>query len=287
MPEIAYIKGTFMPIDQAVVPIEDRGYYFGDGVYELIASYHGRLFCLEAHLDRLQKSLVALSFPPVSISMIRQTVGEIYDRGQFERAAVYVQISRGVGPREHGIPENCEPQIIMTVRRVKEKPKQYREHGASAITMPDFRWGRCDIKTIQLLPNIMAKQRALDAGAFDAIFVSKDNIVREATSSNVFIVKNRRLTTHPLSRHILSGVTRSVIMDICRQSDIPVDESFFGVDGLMDADEVFLTGTVTELLPVVKINETPVGDGRVGPVSKQLYQKLLEQIQKGRTCRLA
>jgi D-alanine transaminase len=280
MPEIAYINGTFLPVDQAVVPIGDRGYHFGDGVYEFVASYNGRLFCLEEHMDRLQRSMTALSFPPVSIASIRQTVCELYDRGGIDRAAVYIQISRGIAPREHGIPKECDPQIVMTVRKVREKPKQYREHGASAITVSDFRWGRCDIKTIQLLPNVMAKQKALDAGAFDAIFVSEDNIVREATSSNVFIVKNRRLATHPLTRHILNGITRGLILDICRQSNFQVDESFYTIEDLHAADEVFLTGTTTELLPVVTVDEKPVGEGKVGPVSKQLYQKLLERIKE-------
>lgn len=280
MPEIAYVNGAFLPLDQAVVSIQDRGYYFGDGVYELIASYNGRLFCLEAHLERLRRSMEALFFPPVSINRIRQAINTLYEQGGIERAAVYVQITRGIAPRDHGIPKKCDPQIIMTVSKVKEKPKIYRQQGVSAITVPDLRWKRCDIKTIQLLPNIMAKQKALDAGAFDAIFISEDNIVREATSSNLFIVKNRRLATHPLSRHILAGITRQVIIDICEESNCPVDSNAFTLEALKDADEVFLTGTTTELLPVVKVDQKPIGDGKVGPVSKQLYQKLLKRIEK-------
>jgi len=274
MPELAYLNGEFLPTDKALVPIEDRGYQFGDAVFEFIASYNGRLFYLEEHLDRLDRSLKGLFFPPVSRETILKAVLTLFEKAEIERAGIYIQVSRGVSPRNHAFPDDVHPQIVMTIRQVEEKPPELRKNGAAAITVEDFRWGRCDLKTVQLLPNVLAKQKALAAGVFDAIFVSSEGVVREATSSNMCIVADGTMITHPLTPQILPGITRMVVIDLCRELDIPVSERFFKTDALYGAEEAFLTGTVTEVLPIVTIDGHRICDGQVGPVTARLYDAL-------------
>jgi len=277
MPELAYLNGEFLPIDKALVPIEDRGYQFGDAVYEFIASYNGRLFYLEEHLDRLDRSLKGLSFPPVSRETILKAVLTLFEKAEIQRAGIYIQISRGASPRNHAFPDDVHPQIVMTIREVEEKPPELRKNGAAAITVEDFRWGRCDLKTVQLLPNVLAKQKALTAGVFDAVFVSSEGVVREATSSNICIVADGTVITHPLTPQILPGITRMVVIDLCREVDIPVSERFFKTDALYGAEEAFLTGTVTEVLPIVTIDGHRIGDGQVGPVTTRLFEALRQR----------
>lgn len=271
MPELAYVNGKIMPIEQACVPIEDRGYQFGDAVYEFFASYGGRIFAMEAHLDRLERSLGALAFNPIDRNHIRNAIMKTFQQAGYDRAGIYLQISRGVAPRNHAFPPGVPAQIIITVRPVPETAQELLTNGAKAITVTDIRWGRCDIKTVQLLPNAWAKQQAIDAGANDAIFISKEGIVREGTASNVFIAKNGILLTHPLTPHILPGITRAQVIDICKNQDIEVREDYFDQSTMMEADEVFLTGTVTEVLPVTRIIDQPIGDGKPGPLAQKLF----------------
>ena len=277
MPELAYLNGEFLPIDKALVPIEDRGYQFGDAVYEFIASYKGRLFYLEEHLDRLDRSLKGLSFPPVSREAIRKAVLTLFEKAEIQRAGIYIQISRGTSPRNHAFPDGVNPQIVMTIREIEEKPPELRKKGAAAITVEDFRWGRCNLKTVQLLPNVLAKQKALAAGVFDAIFVSPEGVVREGTSSNICIVADGVVITHPLTPQILPGITRMVVIDLCRELNIPVSERFFKTDALYGSEEAFLTGTVTEVLPIVTIDGLRIGDGQVGPVTTRLFEALRQR----------
>ncbi|MEW6671992.1 MAG: D-amino acid aminotransferase [Thermodesulfobacteriota bacterium] len=277
MPELAYVNGAFLPIEKAMVPVEDRGYQFGDAVYEYIASYNGRLFFVEAHLDRLKRSLDALAFPTVSIEKIRAAVNELFHRAGLPRVGVYIQISRGVAPRNHAFPNAAEPQLVMTIRKVKEIDPALRETGAFAITVRDFRWGRCDIKTVQILANVLAKQKAIDSGAYDAIFVAENGVVREATSSNVFIVEKGTLVTHPLTENILPGITRAVLLSCAKEIHLEIAERFFGKEELYAADEVFLTGTTTEVLPIVKIDGKPIAGGGVGSRTRRLEEALRQK----------
>ncbi len=276
MSELACVNGRIMPIEEAMVPIEDRGYQFSDAVYEVIATYKGRLFLLERHLERLEKSMRDLAFPQLSRDRLRDTILELRQQSGFERAAVYVQISRGVAPRNHPFPHQATPQIVMTVRQAPEIPSELVRDGIRTITVKDIRWGRCDIKTVQLLPNVLAKQQALDAGAHDAIFISAEGVVREATSSNLFIRSGDRLHTHPLTPAILPGITRAVLIELCRERAIAVDEHYFNEQEMMAADEVFLSGTLSEVLPVTRINAQIIGDGHPGAMAREL-KALLEQ----------
>lgn len=273
MSELTYLNGKIMPTSEAMVPVEDRGYQFGDAVYEYVASYNGRFFCMEEHLARLQRSMQELDFPKVSNEKVRNALMSLFKQAQLPRAGVYIQISRGVAPRDHGYTNKTEVQMVMSVHDLPET-HPLAEKGAFVITMEDFRWGRCDIKTVQLLPNAMGKQKALDAGVHDTIFVAEDQTVREATSSNVFIVKNGKAVTHPLTRRILPGITRIVILSACKELNIPVEERLFKTDELYGADEVFLTGTTTEVLPIVKIDNQTISAGTPGTITRQLYKEL-------------
>jgi len=280
MPELAYLNGKFMPIEEAMVSIEDRGYNFGDAIYEVVNSYNGGFFGLEEHLDRLERSLRELSYPPISRDKIRDGMLELLKRSEMDRAGVYLQISRGVAPRLHAYTDVKEPQIVMTVRGVKDVPAELRENGVSAITVKDIRWGRCDIKTVLLLPNCMAKQQALEADAYDAIFVTEEGIVRETTISNAFIVKDGVVVTHPENQNILNGITRIMTIDCCRELDLPLEERFYTSDDMFSADEVFFSGTTIEVLGVVNIDNRAIADGKVGPVTRRLYEALHAKTPK-------
>jgi len=273
MPELAYLNGKIMPIEKAFVPIEDRGYQFGDAVYEYIASHDGKLFFVDDHLARLERSLQELSYPSISMQMIKSGIFDLFKKSQLKKVGVYIQISRGVAPRSHGFSNNEPMQIIMTTRLLPDI-HPHAKNGIRAITMEDYRWGRCDIKTTQLLPNCLSKQKAVDKGAYDTIFISKDNIVREATSSNVFIIKNNRVFTHPLTNNILPGITRKTILEICRDKEIAFEESFFTLEQLYAADEVFLSGTTTEVLPVIAVDSKDIANKKPGQLSQVLFKEL-------------
>ena len=278
MPELAYLNGEFIPISEARIPIEDRGYQFGDAVYEFIVSYNGKLFCLEEHLDRLIRSMTELSFTPIPKEKIRTAVLELFNRSGLKRASIYIQISRGVAVRNHTFSKKLAAQTVMTIRQSKEIPAKYKKTGVALMTLQDFRWGRCDIKTVQILPNALAKQKALDAGKYDAIFVGENGRVREATSANVFILNGEKIITHPSSHDILPGITRCVVINLCRELNIPVQEKFYQIEELYSSTETFLTGSTTEILPVISVDEHAIGDGKVGPITKRLITAFKKRI---------
>ena len=273
MPELAYLNGEIMPVEKAFVPIEDRGYQFSDAVYEYIASHAGQLFRKDDHLQRLENSMKGLLFPAVSMKTIEKAIQDLFEASQLERAGIYIQISRGTASRNHAYSNKGPVQMVMTIKELPDAHK-HAQSGVAVITMEDFRWGWCNLKTVQLLPNVLAKQRAVDKGVYDTIFISDKGVVREATSSNVFIIKDGKAITHPLTRNILPGITRKVILKICREQDIVVEERFFNTPELYGADEAFLSGTVTEVLPVIKIDDQTIGQGTPGPVTRKLYKKL-------------
>ena len=279
MPELAYLNGKILPISETYVSIEDRGYQFGDAVYEFIASYNGKMFCMKEHLDRLQHSMKGLLFPEVDRNFIEQAVYELFEKAQIARAGLYIQISRGVAPRDHAWAKDIKVQITMTIKEVKEYSSKLREDGIDIITIQDERWSNCDIKTVQILSNAMAKQKAKSQGAFDAIFVSKDGIVREGTSSNFFIVKDGGIITHPLTKNILPGITRMVIKDLAGDLGIKVQEKFFSKTDIFSASEAFLTGTVTEILGIKTIDGIQIGIGKSGEITQKLYKALREKAE--------
>jgi D-alanine transaminase len=278
MPNLAFINGRFMPLEHATVSIEDRGYQFADGVYEVIRTYRGVPFQLHAHLQRLERSAGAIGLPmPYSISEWTDYVTEALQRGGFEESKLYLQLTRGVAPRDHVFPALITPTAVMTVREMHPLDPTLRSRGVSALVMEDVRWHRCDIKSTNLLANVMAKQRAREVGAFEAIFMRQGRVT-EGAVSNVMAVHRGRLITANETERILSGVTRAVVLGLARKAGISVEERELTVEELRGTDEIFLTGTTVEVLPVIRLDERSVGGGRPGELTILLHQKFIESL---------
>ena len=270
MPNIACLNGQFLPLEEATVSIEDRGFQFGDGVYEVIRVYGGRPFRLGLHLSRLVQSAHAISLPlPTQIQKLESLIFEGLKKCSYSECKVYIQVTRGVAPRDHLFPGKPLPAFVMTFREMVELPAAYIEHGVSVITRPDLRWGRCSIKSLNLLPNVLAKQEASQANAFEAILI-KDGVVTEGTASNVALMKNGNLVTPALSDHLLAGVTRQAIIELAKKDGLVVEERTVKEMELNEADEIFLIGTTIEVVPISKLNGKAVGDGVPGRVTQRL-----------------
>lgn len=276
MAETAFINGRFLPLAQASVSIEDRGFQFGDGVYEVIRTYRGQPFKLDAHLARLNRSAEALGLrDPYGLERWRDYIAEGLRLAAFREAKIYIQITRGAAPRDHAYAPNLEPTTVMTVRELHPLATDVQTAGVAAITVEDIRLGRCDIKSINLLPNVLARQQAKVAGVFEAILV-KDGEVTEGSVSNVIVVEKGTLITAPEGPRILSGVTREVVLALARKEGLAVKEQYPSRAQLSGASEVFLTGTTVEVLPVVRIDGRPIGGGEPGPVTRSLAKRFLE-----------
>lgn len=280
MQDIVYFNGEFMPISEAHISIEDRGYQFADGVYEVIAVYNGRPFKLAEHFERLEHSAQALEIEVSDYQRLIDDSKELLKKNQIADAKLYIQVTRGTVTRAHAYPDNLQPNIVMTVRPLNRPPEEYFRSGVKAITLPDDRWSRCYIKSIALLPNILAKKKAKRAGAFEAILV-RDGFAMEGTSSNLFIVSDGTIITPPATNYILNGITRRTIIELAGELGLPVAERSISRDDLMDADEVFLTGTTTEVMPVVEVDGSKIGNGLPGPMTGTL-QKHYENLVTGK-----
>lgn len=270
MPDIGFVNGQFMPLAEAKVPVEDRGYQFGDGVYEVIRTYRGVPFRLEAHLARLERSAKAITLSlPFGTGDWVQYVAEGLRLAGYAECKIYMQVTRGVAPRDHAMPADLSPTVVMTLREMRELDEEVRHAGVEAMTMEDLRWGRCDIKSINLLPNVLARQRAKQAGAFEAILLWNGEVT-EGAVSNIMTIQSGVLRTPPLGRRILEGVTRGVVLELARNAGVSVEERRLDAQELRAADEVFLTGTTVEVMPVVRLDSAPVGDGCPGAVTRML-----------------
>lgn len=268
MPNIAYVNGQFSPLEQATISIEDRGFQFGDGVYEVVRTYGGVPFRLHDHLLRLESSARAVSIRvPLTGTEWEALIREGVQRSQYAECLVYIQLTRGVAPRAHLFPSPANPTVVLTFREIGTAAGVLLRQGVSAVTLPDLRWGRCSVKSLNLLANVLAKQEALDAGAMEAILV-KDGLVTEGCSSNVCLVRDGKIITPPLSDQLLAGVTRAVVLELARKTGIVVDEREVPQEELTRADELFLIGTTIEVLPVSTLNTVPVGDRIPGPVTQ-------------------
>lgn len=268
MPNIAYVNGQFSPLEQATVSIEDRGFQFGDGVYEVVRTYGGVPFRLHDHLSRLESSAKAVSIPvPFSGAEWEPLIREGLQRSRYAACLVYIQLTRGVAPRAHLFPSPASPTVVMTFRAIPETDGGLQRHGVPAVTLADLRWGRCSIKSLNLLANVLAKQEARDAGAMEAILV-KDGLVTEGCSSNVCLVRDGNIITPPLSDQLLAGVTRAVALELARTIGIVVDEREVPQEELTRVDELFLIGTTIEVLPVSTLNGVSVGARIPGPVTQ-------------------
>lgn len=272
MPNIAYVNGQFSPLEAATIPVEDRGFQFGDGVYEVVRTYGGVPFRLYDHLSRLESSARAVSIPvPLSRTEWEALIREGVQRSHHAACMVYIQLTRGVAPRAHLFPSPSKPTVVMTFREIPAPGGALQQRGVPVVTLPDLRWGRCSIKSLNLLANVLAKQEARDAGGMEAILV-KDGLVTEGCSSNVCLVRDGTIITPPLSDQLLAGVTRAVVLELARKHGIAVDEREVPEEELTRAGELFLIGTTIEVLPVSTLNGVPVGHRIPGPVTRTVSE---------------
>ena len=269
-----YLNGEFLPKDRATISVDDRGFLLSDGIYEVTPAYRGRLFRIEQHMRRLRHGLDALrieydseGLPEMHADLIAATSLDTEDV-----AIVYLQITRGAAPRTHHFPPEGTPPTVYAFAQAYHRPESARwEQGYEAVTVPDDRWARVDIKSIGLLPNVLAQQAAAEAGVADALLV-KDGVALEGSHNNLFAVFDGVVTTHPATHQILHGVTRAYVIELAKGQGLPVEERPVPLEEIRAADEIFFTGTTTEVRPTVRLDGQPVGSGKVGPVARALYE---------------
>lgn len=278
MSEIAWINGEFLPLERAMVHVEDRGFQFADGVYEVVRTYNGKPFAIQEHMARLFRSLDAIQLDPgIAREKLEHVIHEAIARAGFPESLVYLQITRGPAPRHRGFPAKPTPTVVLTVRALKSSA-YLRETGVSIICVPEIRWSRCDIKSVGLLANVLAYQSAKQAGAYDAIFVTDDGIVTEATAANIFAVRGGTLVTPPKSASLLPGVTRDKILQAGAALGIAGQEEAISKSVLCGADEVFLTSTTAEVVPVIAVDGQQIGNGQPGKISRRVCEKFLDMF---------
>jgi len=266
--------------------VDDRGFLFADGIYEVIHSYEGHLFQMDAHLQRMEHGLRFLHIAVDDVRAMREVAEQlIVENGLISgEATVYVQITRGSAPRTHGFPPASTPPTVYAAATQYVPQRDQAEEGIAAILVPDLRWARCDIKSVALLPNVLARQRAIEAGVADAVFV-RDGVALEGTSSNFFGVFNGEVVTAPKTNYILPGITRDVVVGLCAEIGVPVHEAPILEHQLGKAEELFLTSTTVEIRPIVQLSDQPVGTGTPGPVTRRIQQAFRDLISdlKGST----
>lgn len=273
---IVYLNGQYLPKSEARLSVDERGFLFGDGVYELARAVRGDLFELERHLARVANGAAALDLcppPPGEIVAIWNELLRVNDLHDGE-AVTYLQVTRGAAPRAHQFPPAGTPATVYAYAIPHAPPDALRAEGAACVTYPDLRWGRCDLKTVNLLPNVMARQAAAAAGAFEAVLVRRGDdgteVVTEGSLSSVFAVVGGALRTHPLGPRILPSVTRAVVLELAADLGVPVHERACTPDEVRAADELFMANTTSDVMPVVRLDGAAVGAGAPGPVTRAL-----------------
>ena len=275
-----FVNGKWVGPGEALVPVEDRGYQLADGVYEVVRVYGGRAFALQPHLDRLARSAAELEMDlPLTLDEVGALVKEAPGRRGVEDGQVYIQVTRGAAPRVHHFPEDARPSLVVYASPLRRQPAALYETGADAVVVPDERWLRCDIKSISLLPNALAKEKARRAGALEALLLREGVGMTEGSSSNLFIVRDGRLESAPASRWILRGITRDIVLELAAQAHIPAAERFFSKEELLSADEAFVTSTTMEVMPLARVDGQAIGAGRPGPVTKTLMAAFRERVR--------
>jgi len=273
MPEIAWINGTIYNLFEARVSFLDRGNLFGDGVYEVVRVYNQKPFALDKHLERLERSLSGIRLQhPLSRIKLQSLILSLVEQAGFADAIVYLQITRGGGMRQHAFPVNSQATLAVFVAPAAS-PAKAQSEGVKIITLPDDRWAHCYIKSINLLPNVLAKQTAKEKGAYEAVFIRDNTLVSEGSSSNVFAVIRGEIITPPADGHILAGVTRGLCLEIARKAGYSAREEVVTIEELRQAEEIILTSTTMEIIPVVELDGNPVGRGQPGSVAVRLLEE--------------
>ncbi len=281
MSRIAYVNGQYVPHIAASVHIEDRGYQFSDGVYEVIAIHKGKLIDMDGHLIRLTRSLNELEMAwPVAPTALNVIIGEVIRRNRIRDGIVYMQITRGVAPRNHAFPDHQNSALVVTAKRFPPFDFDATNKGVNVLTTPEIRWQRRDIKTVSLLGNCLAKEKAVRAGCYEAWFVEENGMITEGTASNAWIVTaDGELVTRDVSNAILNGITRLSILKVANENGISFTERAFSVEEAKAAREAFVSSTTSFVKPVTKIDGDPVADGKVGPLSTKLLAYFGEHMK--------
>jgi len=275
----AWVNGQFLPLEEATVHIEDRGFQFADGVYEVIACFGGTFLDIEAHLQRLERSCQAIDIAlPLSLNELRSLIKETYRRNPYDDAMLYIQITRGSAPRSHLVKKRLTPTMVITSRELPIPTDEKISEGANAITLSDIRWKHCDIKSIALLASVMGKQEANRRGADEAFWLDKDDHVLEGCATNCFAVIDCKLVTHPLDHQVLGGITRNMALEIARDQNITVEERSWKLNesGLT---ECMMSSTTNAIMPVCHINDDSIGDGKPGPIAILVRKEMLKRFE--------
>lgn len=273
-----YLNGAHVPRHEATLSVEDRGTLFGDGVYEVIRYFGGRPLAMQAHLDRLRRSLAGIELPePEDIARLPEISDALVPRNGLSEAKVYWQVTRGPGPRQHVMPDDPSPSVLVMTYPASPIDPQASCPAWRTTLVEDRRWGDCWIKSLMLLPNVLARSQAARVGCQEAI-MQRDGVVTEGSSTNVFIATGGELRTHPADRHILGGVTRNLIIELAQQEGYRVRESACGVEQMLSADEVFLTGTTTHIAAVTHVGDQAIGDAQPGPMTHALHRALMQHV---------
>ena len=280
MPRFAYVNGRYVPHAEASVHIEDRGYQFADGVYEVVPVLNGRMIDEEPHLDRLDHSLRELRIGrPMSRAVLKLILRELLRRNGLTDGLLYMQVTRGVAPRDHKFPKAARPALVVTTKRTKPTPAALVENGVRVITVPDIRWKRCDIKSVSLLPNVLAKQQAVETGAFEAWQIDERGLITEGSSTNAWIVtEDGVLVTRNANEAILNGITRQAVIRLTNAAGVAFEQRPFSLAEAKTAREAFLTSSSGHVLPITRIDDTVVGDGRPGEITRRLRAAYLDYV---------
>ncbi len=280
MDALANLNGELMPLAEAKVPALDRGFLFGDAVYEVLRLYNGRPWLEDEHYRRLARSLESVRIQGVDLERVRRRMRETIAAGPFQEGVIYIQITRGVAPRSHPFPANVTPLELLYVQEFADPYREGREKGACVITHDDIRWDRCDIKSTNLLANVLMMQAAKEAGCVEALLCLADGTLTEGTHTSFFGVLNGTVLTRPSSHDILPGITRSLILRLAGRAGIPVREQAIRRDDLKSVSELFLTGTTSEVLPIIRVDGQAIGNGQPGPITRRLQAAYKEAVQE-------
>jgi len=280
MSETVYLNGEFMPLDQARVPVLDRGFIFGDGVYEVIPVYSRRPFRLPQHLQRLSRSLEAIRLAnPLADGEWTRLIGDIISRNAGEDQSVYLQVTRGVAKRDHAFPKDAKPTVFVMSGPLVTPARELVESGVPCITGTDYRWLKCDVKSVSLLGNCLLRQSAADAGAAEIVLFRNGHLT-EASASNVFVIRNGTLLSPPKTHLILPGITYDVVLELAAATGIPIELRAVPEAEVRSADELWLTSSTREVQAIASLDGKPVGTGKPGPVFRKLYQAFQEFKRK-------
>lgn len=285
MSQIVYLNGEFLPIEQAFVPVLDRGFIFGDGIYEVIPVYSRRPFRLDEHLVRLQNSLNGVRIAnPHTHEEWKKRVCELIERNDSDDQYVYLHITRGVAKRDHAFPKDATPTVFMMSSPLVTSSRELVESGVGAVSAVDNRWDRCDIKAISLLPNVLLRQTAVDVGATETVMF-RDGILTEGAASNIFAVENGVILAPPKDNHMLPGITYDLVLELAAADHIPVEIGKFDEARIRRADELWLTSSTKEVLAITALDGKPIGNGKPGPLFRRMHA--LYQDYKARVMRAA